>query len=553
MAQVTLQEWRWAALVALLVVAVSLIPYAIGFARSSPHHEFGGFVIASEDGQTYIAAMQQGAAGAWRFRLLYTPEEHPAIPIYLFYLALGHIAASLHLPLILVYHASRLLCGWLFLLTIYRFSAIFLSTVVLRRISFILTAFSSGLGWLLAIIGGSLALGGISPIDFWLMDAYTFFTLFLYPHFSLAISLLLGIFGGMLASFRSLSSAGSRGLWWPGWGVAMACALGVTIVNPYLLLVAAVVLGSYWLFLCWRRRFLPWKEALALASLAFPAVPLLAYYVSVTVGPVWTAFSSQDVALSPPLPYYIAGYGLVLLLALPGAYYAWRRPNEEARFLLVWVIVIALALYAPFKLQRRMITGLHVPLCILAALGLGRFILPAIYHSRLAHILEQRLAYPRKRLRVFTLSLSLAITSFSYLYLLASTGMAAAIGHPGLFYNAGEIQAMEWLQANTQVMDTVLSSYQIGNYIPARIGHRVLLGHWDETMDRPGKEGEVKAFFSAHISDEQRQAILRRYRVAYVFYGPREKALGDFDPGSVSYLERTFSADGVAIFRVVGL
>jgi uncharacterized membrane protein len=115
------------------------------------------------------------------------------------------------------------------------------------------------------------------------------------------------------------------------------------------------------------------------------------------------------------------------------------------------------------------------------------------------------------------------------------------------------VRAVEWLAANSADADTVLSSYIIGGYIPAHIGHRVFWGHWCETADRPGKGLEVRAFFSASTPDEQRRDILRRYGVAYVFYGPREKALGDFDPATAPYLERTFNEGEVSLFRVVGL
>jgi uncharacterized membrane protein len=113
-----------------------------------------------------------------------------------------------------------------------------------------------------------------------------------------------------------------------------------------------------------------------------------------------------------------------------------------------------------------------------------------------------------------------------------------------------ELEAMDWLAAHTQPADIVLSSYQVGNYIPARAGNRVFLGHGPETIHVEEKENIVGQFFQAQTSDAYRKETLRQYNIAYVFYGPVERALGDFQPATSPYLKEVFTNDRYAIYEV---
>jgi uncharacterized membrane protein len=96
----------------------------------------------------------------------------------------------------------------------------------------------------------------------------------------------------------------------------------------------------------------------------------------------------------------------------------------------------------------------------------------------------------------------------------------------------------------------VLSSYETGSYIPARIGHRVFWGHWAETIRLGEKEELIRAFFDRRTDDQERLAILNEYGIVYLFYGPGERALGDLQPMNKPYLVESFANQGVTIFRV---
>jgi hypothetical protein len=143
-----------------------------------------------------------------------------------------------------------------------------------------------------------------------------------------------------------------------------------------------------------------------------------------------------------------------------------------------------------------------------------------------------------------------ALSSLSNLVLVAGSSLAAVSGTPDITQPAAVEEAISWLGQHSAPHDVILSSYQVGNVIPARIGRRVVWGHWDETAFFDQKKSDVTVFFDGGTPDAKRQDILERYSVDYLFYGPTEQAMGDFDPMSVPYLKPSFSTAGVTVYQV---
>jgi hypothetical protein len=538
------REWRWALAVSLIALAFSSLPYAAGFLTSSPDVTFGGAVVNVEDFNTYLAKMQLGARGEWRTRLLFTPEPHRGIFLSPYYVALGHVARWTRLSLAATYHLARLVFGMLLLLVVYAFIGLFVRRRAVRRVAFLLAAFSSGLGWLVTLVAPAGA-GSISPIDFWLMDAYVFFSLLTFPHFCLSVTSLLGVFGGTVGYLRRPRPALL--------GLIAISALLLALLHSFIAIVVDVALLAY-SGLLWRlRRRVPWQAAWPMSLAGLLPLPLIVYqYTSVKSNPVFRGFQAQNVTASPPPGYYLLGYGLVLLLALAGAWRAIRRHDERRLFLVVWLVTVAVLVYAPLSLQRRMVEGAHVALCILAADGLVGWLLPAIRRSSLARLAERRLRYPPQRLRSLALNLILALSGLSNVYLVAGLTVAAAARHPLLFHPREQNEALAWLAAHSAPDDTILAGFAAGNYIPARIGHRVFLGHVIETIDYRDKTRLAHDFFAGEMSDDAARRLLRDYGIAYVYIGPGERATGDFDPASKPYLARRFATGNVAVYQVVG-
>jgi len=86
---------------------------------------------------------------------------------------------------------------------------------------------------------------------------------------------------------------------------------------------------------------------------------------------------------------------------------------------------------------------------------------------------------------------------------------------------------MQWLDQNGKPDDVVLSSPNIGLWIPAWGGKRVVYGHPYETLFAVTKLAQVEAWYRGDCGD-----LLEQYHVRYVIVGPQERALGNGEAGS---------------------
>jgi len=286
-------------------------------------------------------------------------------------------------------------------------------------------------------------------------------------------------------------------------------SLALAIVQPFAVATVYLTLGVY-LLLRWRRdRRIAWP-AVGIATLAGAVtLPLMIYTFWVTqADPLLRGWMAQNVTPSPPVWDYALGYGLILVLAVPGAVQAVRRRSDADLLLLAWVGVTVVLLYAPFSLQRRFSFGLHIPLAILAETGL--------------------LSLTKRKWIVGLAIASMLLTTLLVLVLAIGGGLKQ---DSRLFVSADEADAMNWLRANTSRQAVVLASPEMGLFVPAWAGRRVVYGHPFETVDAEQTKKRVETFF-AQASNAEREAMLREWQMAYVFVGPRERALGfDGSPG----------------------
>jgi hypothetical protein len=79
---------------------------------------------------------------------------------------------------------------------------------------------------------------------------------------------------------------------------------------------------------------------------------------------------------------------------------------------------------------------------------------------------------------------------------------------------------------------------------------RVLLGHGPESIHPDELRPQVQAFYTAATPDSQRRALIQQFTIGYVFWGPAERALGDWNPAQAPWLS-LYSQDGdYAIYQV---
>lgn len=508
------RETRWVIFLTALVVGLSCLPYVYAYLVTPLDLQFTGLLFNPQDGNSYYAKMLQGARGEWLFYLPFTSEPHQGAFIFTYYLALGHLARLIGLPIPLIYHLARILNGFLFLLAVYEFVTLLTTPVAERRLIFLIVVTSSGLGWLVGPLG-------YLTVDLWVPEAVTFYAIMANPHFPLAMALMLAIFG--------LGAGGWGQERLPGWfrvTLAGAAALLLAVVQPFCLVTVYAVLAVNLALLAARRKRWPRTELLSVAAVMAASAPFILYdaWVS-TVNPALRAWSAQNLTPSPPPWDYALSYGVVLLLALMGAVWGLRRGRDVDLLLVAWTAVTFALLYLPISLQRRLVLGLHLPLAMLAGLGFVRGVLPRLRIGR----------------RAVTAGM-LVFSALTNVFLLFGAFSAAMQRDARLYLSVGEAETLAWMRRHVPPEAVVLAAPSSGLFIPAWAGQRVVYGHEFETIDADTKKVRVEAFFRG--TDD---TVLHDYGVSYVFVGPRERALGNGAPPDNWQI--AFASDGVAVYR----
>ncbi len=547
------REWLWAAAWSVVITLLALAPYLYGALASGPTHQFSGFTIGLEDGNSYAAKMQEGRAGYWLFYLAYTPEPHRGELFFSYYLLLGKLAGLLNLPNVVMLHLSKAATIPLSLLASYYFMACFTPHTRVRQIAFLILGFSGGLGWLWLVLGGSAQLGQM-PVDLWVPDASFFLAALTFPHLPLAQGLLLLFSVACLDFMQTGRKLGGL--------AAAGCGLAVSLIHPYTLPIIGTVFGLYLLWQFWQHgtspifgewdrlkslseqpkkavpqigvRY-PWRQAIRLLLVTLPSLPYLLYVGWVfQANFAFVAWREQSLTYSPVPLHYLLGFGLTLALALLGLWVSRRRSDDNFLFVRIWILSVPLLLYAPLALQRRFLDGYQAPLALLAALGL-------------AWLLEHP---PFKYRCGLFLALALLLMSLTNVLLLVGSFVTIDRQPEAVFIPAGEAAAAAWL-GQQEGAGVVLAAYPTGNYLPTVATVRVFVGHGPETVNSDEKRKLVKTFFDSATSDEWRRGLLQKYGVNYLYYGPAERATGAFSPGQAAYLKLVYENEVVKIFKVI--
>lgn len=534
---ITPSEWHRMLVWSAIILALTSLPVIVGYLMPNDAYVFTGAAHHPEDVMTYLAKMRQGYEDVWSLRLPYAIEDHPRIPLlFLFYTLLGRFARFTGLSLPLLYHTARVLCAAFLLWTAFRFTAFILPHPNWRWTAFLLLTVAGGFGVWVVLVTGSFTLGGITPIDLWPLDFYTFALFFLAPHQTLATALFLVIVQSVTTYWETSSPRYLIG------GLVAAAIVG--FLYPFMPLVYGIALGMAWLL---ERRWQgsPLRTAGAgILAVILPLPIVVNYWLGLRGHPVWISFSSQNLTLSPPFWHYILGYGLVGLLAVPGGLWAWRS-GERGRLAVIIVLVSLALAYLPASFQRRLIGGAHIPMCALAAAGIHGWLLPIWQRWRPAS--AANLAYREGLTRASLVSFS----AISSLYVWLGILIAIFTYSSGIYIPVDAAYGIRWLGRNTAPNAAILSAFTTGTVIPAYTGRRVFWGHSFETPFLARKRAEAERFFSTEASDAERKSMLERYGITHLFYGPDERQMGDFDPELADYLQPVFRQDTTTVFEVV--
>lgn len=526
---------------AVALMLLTSLPYLLGYMVQGEDWRFTGFVFGVEDGNSYIAKMTSGSAGAWLFRTPFSAYPQTGVLAFLPYLLLGKLAAppALHEQLVALFHLFRLAGIGLAVWATWDFLGFWLADGMLRRWGVVLATVGGGLGWLLTLTGNAAFLGDL-PLEFYSPETFGFLSLYGLPHLAVGRAFLLW---ALLILARGEANSGWRaGLLLLGLGLMQPLTAALT----WLILAAVLAVGALWLW--WRARaglaadWGAWRALLGRVVIAgLVSAPLVGYSViKFATDPFLQLWTVQNRILSPnPLHYFIA-WGWLLPLAAWGGWLLWRAENVQTqadasvmRLLpLVWVLLLPFLAYAPYNLQRRMPEGGFVALVVLALLGLARWQVQSEWARRWG---ARGVVLPLLPAAVFLL-----------------LGGALTVLNPALplFRPADEVVVFEQLAQTAQPGEVVLTAYETGNALPAWAPLHVVIGHGPESARLDELRPRVAAFYAAETDPQTRRALLREFNIRYVFVGPAERALGDWQPRASDGVVRLFEQGAYALYRV---
>jgi hypothetical protein len=534
------QEWRFVWAVIVTVLVFTGLPYLYGYLSSPPERQFMGLMLDVPDHGQYLSWWRSFQSSVLVGNRL-TPEPNEPAFFNLLWWVLAQVSRWTGLGYAPVYQAFRVIAGGSFLWAAYRLIARFLSEVRQRRTAFLLVALSSGLGWVLVVLKYTVTKGELLfPLDVYIAEGNSFLCIMGYPHFAFAVT-----FIALTLEFV-----------WRGWQerrmkhmvVAGVLALLLGWMHAYDLLLIYGIMGAFGLFIWWKRRKFPWWFLFGGVLVCVLSCSGAVYSVILTtVDPLWEEVLAQfaNAGVYTPSPLHLAIlFGFPLLLALATWIgLAWRKEwSEENLFVMAWFLAGAVLNYIPTDFQIHMLNSWQLPIMILVAKGLHDFVAPAITRLglKLRGISWERLVVAAFVLAVLPTNLYLWAWRFVEL---------TRHDYPYYLYR-DDTAALDWLRENTEPEDIVLSSLTIGQYVPALGGNTAFLAHWAQTVGFYDKQERVALFFDSAVSDTERLDTVRAFGVDYVFYGPAERALGDYDPATTPWLSLAFSTSQVSVFRV---
>ncbi len=480
-------EWRWVSLVSLGIVLLASIPYLFGYAIAPTEHEFIGLTRNVDDALVYLSWMRQAADGHFFTRNLFTSEPQVGHGVNLLFYGLGRFAGTTHLPLIVVFHAARLIFGAGLLMLVYAFSRLWIADIRGRRLVLLVTGFSAGLGWLIPV-----GEGFDRSVDLWQPEAITFLSIYLSPLFSFSLILMLG-------SLYLLQVHGATGR------TRYAVCAGLLLlilgnVHSY----DVIPIGMTWALCALASLLRRPRNARPLVGGLIAAVigmPSAAYQAYIYLHEPVFRLRADVPTLSPSIVFYLLGFGLLIPLAALGVR---RLMSNRADYglLACWVIMAVAAAYLPISFQRKLVMGAHIPLSILAGMGL-------------AAVTEGL------RGRAAVTAAALVILVPSNVVFLAQDMARVIANEPHTtahapFVSKDELAALDYLRRHSRPGDIVLAQPPFASLVPAFTGRTVYCGHWGETARFEEKLRQVLTFFAEPDEVEHHMDFVRRHGIVYV-------------------------------------
>jgi len=547
MIKIEKEEWFFIFLIWLILTFLIFFPFLVGKIMEPKDSIFLGFQnINIIDTPYYYSLIEQAKDGHFLFRYNSTSESHPYFIFDPFWLSVGILAKIFNLSSIYTFQIVKFFVIPIFLISSYFLISFFFEEKKKRKWALLILTFASGWGWIflsfLPLIPGMSINGVIDlkkfvdsrgvfqfPIDFWVPEAFSFFSLYNSPHFGFSTSLIFLIFLLSLLFFEKKNLKYSL----------MAGVLSSFLFqfHPYYVLTIFATLGFFILISSLVEKQLNLSYLIHyFVVLLFSFPPIFYYLWTIFKIPVRTSHFSKNILITPSLPYLLIGYGPLIFLGTYGLSLLLKskKRKEKDLFLISWFFVEFFLIYCPLiPFQRKLTEGFQMDLAILTTFSL--------FHIK---------SWFEKRsiLRKFTLLekiLFIFFLSFSNFIIIGNDIISYCEKNEMFYLKKGIVEGMEWIRRNTSENSVILSSFETGNLLLAFIDRPVYLAHPHITVNFQEKKERVEKFFK-----EGSEEFLKNEGIDYLFVTEREREKIKFDLEEKNYLEKVFTNEEVTIFKV---
>lgn len=489
----------------------------------------------------YLSRIREGQEGKWLVTEKYYNQPHTLSFFQIIYLYLGKWGGVFSLAPPVVYHAARLLMGLMLLM------------IIGKLVQTLFSGWWSIVAYLLIVTAGSWPIlvrlgnfwrfsthwGGWSVID--PLERITFL-----PHVLLGqifLVMFIAAFSNKLLKLPKLL------MWWN-------LGLVAGIIFPPVLIAIYAIFAVLTVVEVMTSKSLKELKLLILGRIGFIvfSLPALLYTQIMFKVEPWHALSVFDIQHRSILPYveYALALGPMLPLGLLGLTLALIKKEKKFYPFISWILAVGLLFVIFEKVPQQSPTRftqmlINVPLGILA--------------TYLSYSLWGKLGkWGRWGMigvigGIILMGLGVMFSSLGWKTDEVKGKMAGTWLYPEgvrLVYPLKDfMDGIDYLRLNTKTNDVVLAYEAAGNYIPAYAGNFVYLGHAN-TPDEDGKLKIAAKFFKGEMTIDEAKEFLTRENIRYVYYGPQEKELGDFnDLGTIyKFLKYTFINNHVTIYKV---
>ncbi|MDP2632342.1 MAG: hypothetical protein Q8P25_01310 [Candidatus Curtissbacteria bacterium] len=418
----------------------------------------GSPLLSPSDINVYLGAMKEGQLGHWLYTNNYTTIDHAKILVFSLYILLGHVSKWTGVAPSIVFILAQFFSAILLLNSIWLLGSSFFSRKKQRLLYFFVALFVTGYGWMILLLinavpflnfAKSICSGRCFSIDLWTHDATVFPLLSTVPHITLTAALM--VFS-VLAAANYLRSHDKKSAFFL---ILLPTLIGLLSAYHLLIIFAfnsLIIITNL-------------KKLKKYRALIFSTILVLARVLYLSFGlNAHASFSNWIKAshvYSPPFPSFLIGWGG---LFLAGYFGLSRLPKTKLSSLVKMISSLALVFAIfPSSIARNFVLTTPIFLAIFATFGLAS------------------LSFKKNFSKIIVILTILATIDSFFIYTSAFSINKQLKNDPsfGLFFLANpEKEGLDWLGANSKEDEGVITTYRLGDIIPAYTGNKVFWGHW---------------------------------------------------------------------------